>query len=96
MFPTWSWASAKAEEEVNTTGQLLLDWYCTNDVPWPRDVPKIEFRHLKQEDMSMSAFAAKDDGYEQFHPYINLKSWVLKCDVDPDSGDIQVLGSIVP
>jgi hypothetical protein len=60
------------------------------------DAPRVELRHLKQEDMGITVFAAQDNGYERFHPYNNLKSWVLECDVDPGFGDVQVLGSIVP
>jgi hypothetical protein len=92
IFPTWSWASAKADQKEHTPRRLFQVPYRIADLRSPLSTAEVRVEHRVHGEMDISAFTIHDDGYEHFFPYINVTSWVLDCDVRADAGFVRILG----
>jgi hypothetical protein len=96
-FPSWSWASAKARQGDDTSGQLSQDFQHAEGLPWHHNEVHVQVRHVEENDMDLSTFVAHNDGYERFLPHIDLTSWVLEYDFTRDVTTMfEIIGWSVP
>ncbi|KAF1837044.1 HET-domain-containing protein [Decorospora gaudefroyi] len=85
-FPSWSWASAKADQADTTPGELLHESYHIDHIdipPWAQNDTQVHVHHVQHGEMDMPTFIHQNHGYEHFLPRIKVTSWVLDCTNTP-------------
>lgn len=76
MFPSWSWASAKADRSEYGLGTLIFP-HLFYEFHYSNCDIDIEVSHSTYGNMKLSEFATDGDDYELYNPYIDMTSWVL-------------------
>lgn len=85
LFPSWSWASAKANQAVDATDTLNF----ANKIPQDErlqdyDGVEILVCHKLKGQVKIKDFLQHQEDYKAFHPFIEVNTWTRSYEVETD------------
>lgn len=94
-FPSWIWASVKADRPSDDAGVLDIRNAHPHIVEAVSEDVNIQLWHLDGRSMDMSIFVSQNDEWKAFHPCLDVTTWTRRYEVRPiRQGSIHKIGSI--
>lgn len=86
IFPSWSWASAKANQPADTIDKLIF-WnkLVGGERLQDHDGVEILVCHKLKGRINIRNFPQHQEGYKAFYPQLEVTTWTRSCDVRKDS-----------
>ncbi|KAH7071341.1 heterokaryon incompatibility protein-domain-containing protein [Paraphoma chrysanthemicola] len=78
-FPSWTWASVKADRPLRNPGKL--DIHTTKTLrpdEFSKDI-KIQLWHHDTGPMDIPTFVNQDDSWKAFYPFLDVTTWTRRC-----------------
>ncbi|KAH7079567.1 heterokaryon incompatibility protein-domain-containing protein [Paraphoma chrysanthemicola] len=81
-FPSWTWASVKADRPLNEPGELHINTAeMLRGDEFPKDI-NIEFWHRDAGPMDIHTFVNQDSNWKAFHPWLDVTTWTRRYVVE--------------
>jgi len=81
IFPSWTWASVKADRPPEDPGNLDLEISGLVDTTAVPEAIDVQVCHRISGSMSISAYAQQQCDSRDFHPWLDITTWTRRFDV---------------